>query len=68
MFYWREGNFEVDFVIKYLGIEYGIEVKSGRRKNEKSRDKFLKSFPEAKYIWIKLNDFEEFEKDPKKFL
>jgi len=68
LFYWREGNFEVDFVIKYLGIEYGIEVKSGRRKNEKSRDKFLKSFPEAKYIWITLNDFEEFEKDPKKFL
>ncbi len=68
IYYWREGNYEVDFVFKYLGQEYGIEVKSGRRKSEKSKERFLKSFPEAKYFWIGTNDFESFERNPKEFL
>ncbi len=67
LYYWRDGNHEVDFVFKYLGQEYGVEVKSGRRKSEKSRDKFLKHFPDAKYFWVNINDFEKFENDPKKF-
>ena len=33
LFYWREKNAEVDFVYRYQGRLYAIEVKSGRRKS-----------------------------------
>jgi predicted AAA+ superfamily ATPase len=30
--YWRERNFEVDFVLRHGGSVIGVEVKSGRNK------------------------------------
>ena len=35
LYYWREGNDEVDFVLKKGRKLYAIEVKSGRKNNRK---------------------------------
>lgn len=68
LYYWREKDFEVDFVIEELGVVYGVEVKSGRRKREKSKDQFEKTFPNAKFIWITIDNFQEFAANPRSFL
>jgi len=47
LFYWREKNAEVDFVYRYQGRLYAVEVKSGRKKSAKGLDAFMKHFPEA---------------------
>ncbi|EKD98000.1 MAG: hypothetical protein ACD_23C00631G0001 [uncultured bacterium] len=47
LFYWREKNAEVDFVYRYQGRLYAIEVKSGRKKSAKGLDAFRNHFPEA---------------------
>jgi predicted AAA+ superfamily ATPase len=36
LFYWRDGNFEVDFVLEAEGKAIAIEVKSGRRRTSLS--------------------------------
>ncbi len=38
--YWREGKFEVDFVIEYKNKIIAIEVKSGKQKNAKGFAEF----------------------------
>lgn len=68
IYYWREKDYEVDFVVEEFGVLYGFEVKSGRRKREKSRDQFLKKFPKAHFHWITLDNFEELESSPRKFI
>ena len=52
VFYWREGNEEVDFVVKKNRIVIGIEVKSGRRKSERGLMKFKARFPQAKTMLL----------------
>jgi len=52
VFYWREGNDEVDFVVKKNRIVIGVEVKSGRRKSERGLMKFKGKFPEAKTVLL----------------
>jgi len=44
VFYWREGNHEVDFVIKHERKVIGIEVKSGRKKLAPGLTAFTKKF------------------------
>jgi predicted AAA+ superfamily ATPase len=68
LFYWREGKYEVDFVLKKGKSVWGIEVKSGRRRNVSGVEAFLKKFPKAKAVILSFNDYEVFEKDPMKFL
>lgn len=68
LYYWREGNDEVDFVLKKGRKLYAIEVKSGRKKSEKGLQKFKEKFPEAKLIMITLDNYEIFEKNPMDFL
>jgi predicted AAA+ superfamily ATPase len=68
LYYWREGNDEVDFVLKKGRRLYGIEVKSGRKKSQKGLDKFKDKFPEAKLIMITFDNYKEFEKNPMQFL
>ena len=50
--YWREGDFEVDFVVVHEKQIHGIEVKSGRRRNQRGLQAFKKKFPEAKTAMI----------------
>lgn len=68
LFYWREKNSEVDFVYRYQGKIYAIEVKSGRRKSTKGIESFTKQFPDAIPIILTPDNFPLFSEDPKKFL
>lgn len=68
LFYWREGDNEVDFVLKKGRKLYAIEVKSGRKKSIHGLQKFQTKFSEAKLIMITFDNYEQFEKDPMLFL
>ena len=68
LFYWREKNAEVDFIYRFQGRLYAIEVKSGRRKSAKGLESFMKQFPEAVPRIITPDNFQQFSEDPKKFL
>lgn len=68
LFYWREGNDEVDFVLKKGRKIYAIEVKSGRKKSSRGLEKFQSKFPEAKNILITFKNYDEFESEPMSFL
>ena len=68
LYYWREKNLEVDFVYKYRGTVYAIEVKSGRRKSSKGLDAFMERFPSAKPVIITPNNFPEFSESPHNYL
>lgn len=47
LFYWRQGKFEVDYVLELDGRIYAIEVKSGRRYYARGLEKFLSLFPQS---------------------
>lgn len=68
LYYWREGNDEVDFVLRKGRKLYAIEVKSGRKKSQKGLQKFKEKFPEAKLTIVTFDNYKEFEKDPLAFL
>ena len=68
LYYWREGNDEVDYVLKIGRKLYAIEVKSGRKNSQKGLSKFKEKFPEAKLLMITFDNYKEFESDPLKFL
>jgi len=68
LYYWREKNAEVDFVYRYQGKLYAIEVKSGRRKSAKGLDAFMKHFSDACPVIISTDNFPLFSEDPRKFL
>ncbi len=68
LYYWREGNFEVDFVLKSGKSIYAIEVKSGRKKGSTGLFKFKEKFPRAKLILITPENYEAFECNPIAFL
>jgi len=68
LFYWREGNYEVDFVLKRGKEIWGIEVKSGRKKWARGLEEFLKTFPLAKAVIITPENYSAFEENPVNFL
>lgn len=68
LYYWREKNAEVDFVYRYQGVLYAIEVKSGRRAVSKGLDLFMKQFPDARPIILTTDNFQMFSEAPLKFL
>jgi predicted AAA+ superfamily ATPase len=68
LFYWREGNSEVDFVLKKGRALWAIEVKSGRKKKSTGLNAFTRKFPSARSIIITLDNYEDFERDPTGFL
>lgn len=52
VYWWRNGNYEVDFVLK-KGLQIcAIEVKSGRIKNLNGMSNFLQKYPNANRICI----------------
>ncbi|MEE8397993.1 MAG: ATP-binding protein [Desulfobacterales bacterium] len=59
LYYWREGNFEVDFVLCVENRRFAIEVKSGRRRHSKGMAKFLSRFPETIPLFIDYERGEE---------
>jgi len=68
LYYWREKNLEVDFIYKYRGTVYAIEVKSGRRKSSKGLNAFMTRFPSAQPVIISPDNFPEFSENPHKLL
>ena len=68
LFYWREKDYEVDFIFKKGKSLYAIEVKSGRKKSTKGLNIFLDKFPKAIPIIITPENYQKFEEDPLKFL
>ena len=68
LFYWRDGDFEVDFVHVRGSQVTAIEVKSGRRKRTQGLMAFCKKFPRAKKVFVTLENFGEFAKAPVNFL
>ncbi len=52
LFYWREGNDEVDFVIKKDNKVVGLEIKSGRKQSNKGMAVFSKKYPNAKVLLV----------------
>jgi predicted AAA+ superfamily ATPase len=68
IFYWREGNFEVDYILKKGKKVFAIEVKSGRKKSSLGLDKFCEKFPGSQKIIITIENYQKFEEDPMGFL
>jgi predicted AAA+ superfamily ATPase len=52
LFYWREGNLEVDFVLQKGHKIIGIEVKSGRNKLSTGIPEFVKRFNPTKVFLV----------------
>jgi predicted AAA+ superfamily ATPase len=52
LFYWREGNYEVDFVLQYRGKTIAFEVKSGVLQSTHGIDVFRKKFNPSKMLII----------------
>ncbi len=68
IYYWSEGDYEVDFVFEYRGKIIAIEVKSGRSRRSASLDKFMQKYPTAKVIFVTKENYHLFEADPLKFI
>ncbi|MEA1921747.1 MAG: DUF4143 domain-containing protein, partial [Pseudomonadota bacterium] len=45
LYYWREGKYEVDFVLELERKLYAIEVKSGRKRTYRGLEKFIQKYP-----------------------
>jgi predicted AAA+ superfamily ATPase len=45
LYYWREGKYEVDFVLELEGRLYALEVKSGRKRTSRGLEKFIQKYP-----------------------
>jgi predicted AAA+ superfamily ATPase len=68
LYYWRDGKYEVDFVLKVGRKVFAIEIKSGRKKNTAGVEVFKEKFQGSKSIIIAPENYEEFETDPIEFL
>ncbi len=68
VYYWREKNDEVDFILKKGKKIWAIEVKSGYKKSSKGLIAFKNQFKDAKVVYIDLENYFEFEKSPLDFL
>lgn len=62
VFWWREGNYEVDFVLQEGTQLTALEVKSGRIKNVEGMSRFLSKYPGALRIIVgsSENSLEDF--------
>lgn len=67
VYYWREGNNEVDFVVPIGGNLFGIEIKSKTRASG-GVALFRKQFKKALTIVVDPQNYPVFERDPKRFL
>ncbi len=52
LFYWRDGNYEVDFVLEHKGRVVGLEVKSGHSLRTAGMVQFRKHYPDSKIMLI----------------
>ncbi len=57
LYYWRDGNYEVDFVLEYKSLAVAIEVKSGYAKSTEGMVKFKSKFNPHKSLIIGKGGF-----------
>jgi len=55
LYYWREGRYEVDFVLELEGKLYALEVKSGRQRRSRGLEKFIQRYSGSIPIIIDSN-------------
>lgn len=67
LYYWKEENYEVDFVALFEKKLFAIEVKSGRKKQSKSLSVFMEKFPKAIAIIIDYDQFLKLTTKKEKF-
>jgi predicted AAA+ superfamily ATPase len=58
LYYWREGKYEVDYVLCLEDKVYAIEVKSGRRRAIKGLTNFLEKYPDSIPVIIDSKNIE----------
>lgn len=68
LYYWREGHNEVDYVLTKGRAIWAIEVKSGRRKSTKGLETFKTRYPTSRSVFISMDSYQEFEKNPLAYL
>lgn len=68
LYYWADGDYEVDYVTELKGQTIAIEVKSGRNKKSKSLEKFRTKYPKSKVIFITKDNYEKYESNPLEFI
>lgn len=62
LYYWREGKYEVDYVYRFGRKLFAIEVKSGKKRSQKSLEVFKEKFPEAELMIVYPEVFPTFIK------
>lgn len=63
LYYWRNRNFEVDYVYKFGKKIWAIEVKSNSRQSFKGLHEFKKEFSAAELVLINRENYQaEIEK------
>jgi len=60
LFYWQDGDYEVDYIVELDGIIYAIEVKSGRPRRSTSMGIFLRKYPKAIPVTIHEENLAQF--------
>lgn len=68
LYYWRDKNNEVDYVVKKGRRIWAIEVKSGRKKSNNGLFEFKNQFKNVTCVYITQENYFEFENDPAWFL
>lgn len=68
LYYWRDGNFEVDFIYEYQNKTFAIEVKSSRLRKFDGLKLFLDKFPDSILVIVSEKNYYDFASDPLKFL
>lgn len=56
VFYWRDGKYEVDYILKRGRKLIAVEVKSSRRKAKRGLEEFCKRYPNAQTLFITPDD------------
>lgn len=67
LYYWKEENYEVDFIALFDKKIFAIEVKSGRNKQSKSLSIFMEKFPKAIPVIIDQDQFLKLTTKKEKF-
>ncbi|MEE9904838.1 MAG: DUF4143 domain-containing protein, partial [Chlorobium sp.] len=52
LYYWRQGNHEVDFVLEYKGKVIGLEIKSGHSQQASGMAAFMQQYKPHKVLLI----------------
>ncbi|MBL6988874.1 MAG: ATP-binding protein [Bacteriovoracaceae bacterium] len=68
LYYWRKGNYEVDFVLRWQKKIYAVEVKSGKTRRASGLELFCQQFVGSIPIIVSKDNYLEFISDPQSFL